>query len=447
VANAVAKYLARWAEPEVAIAAQIDGSYARSLVVPACREHASLLDGYAAATRTSAGRTLCILVVNGAESAPEGTHRENALLLDAVAERLASVRLLDGPARTLLGTLLPDAMDVLVIDRASPGVCLPRKQGVGLARKIGLDVALALHARERVASRLLFTTDADAVLPEGYFEQPHDDPELGALVFPFWHDAGEDSSVNDATALYELSLRYYVAGLAYAGSPYAFQTLGSALAVTAQAYAAVRGVPKREAAEDFYLLNKVAKVGTVLRATSAPIKIRSRLSNRTPFGTGASVTAGASRDFYAPECFVAVRGAQRALEEFGEHADVARLERALDALGEAPARVASATLRDFGLRDFLDATRREAREPEARLRRIRVWFDGFRTLKLVHALRDALWPSRPWREALVAAPFVPPTDLDASDAITALRVALARDEATAGATARRSVPFSEPARS
>ena len=63
--------------------------------------------------------------------------------------------------------------------------------------------------------------------------------------------------------LYEYSLRYYVAGLTYAQSPYAFHTIGSTMAVNAEHYASVRGFPRREAGEDFYLLNKLAKVGSV----------------------------------------------------------------------------------------------------------------------------------------------------------------------------------------
>jgi len=45
------------------------------------------------------------------------------------------------------------------------------------------------------------------------------------------------------------------------------------------------------------------------------------------------------------------------------------------------------------------------REPDALLRRLHTWFDAFRTLKLVHALRDAGLPSPAWREALAEAPF------------------------------------------
>ena len=68
-----------------------------------------------------------------------------------------------------------------------------------------------------------------------------------------------------------LSLRYYVAGMKYARSHLThFHTIGSTMAVRASYYAKVRGFPKREAGEDFYLLNKLAKVGTVLELEASP---------------------------------------------------------------------------------------------------------------------------------------------------------------------------------
>ena len=96
-----------------------------------------------------------------------------------------------------------------------------------------------------------------------------------------------------ATRLYEYSLRYYVAGLSFAHSPYAFHTIGSTIAVNAAHYAKVRGFPRRQAGEDFYLLNKLAKVGAIMQLGAEtdcePIDIAARLSDRVPFGTGAAV--------------------------------------------------------------------------------------------------------------------------------------------------------------
>ena len=334
--RALAKYLSDYAEPETVAAESITSRYARALVVPAFREDASLLDGYLAAARAAPGATLCVLVVNGPDDAPEAEHLENGRFLSSILERLerapeAGSRL----PNIRLGTVAPSKLDVLVIDRASPGLRVPRKEGVGLARKIGADMALALHAQGKIASPLLFFTDADATLPEDHFLQSKLEGARGpsAVVFPFWHVPSGDAAVDEATALYELSLRYYVRGLRFAGSPYAFHTLGSATAVFAESYAAVRGVPKRSAAEDFYLLSKLAKVGPVAGAASSPILIRSRRSNRTPFGTGASVDGflACEHAFYDPRCFVVLRATLGVVAAFAEHGIVSRLEGCLPA--------------------------------------------------------------------------------------------------------------------
>jgi hypothetical protein len=61
------------------------------------------------------------------------------------------------------------------------------------------------------------------------------------------------------------------------------------------------------------------------------------------------------------------------------------------------------------------------------LRAFHTWFDAFRTLKLIHALRDGGIPSLPYPEALAEAPF---TGLTAAteDDVDWVRGALAEQE-------------------
>src|SRR5262249_38957583 len=146
---------------------------------------------------------------------------------------------------------------------SAPHHLLPEGQGVGLARKIGFDLAARLFAAGRLRSPFIHSTDADVRLPEDYFERAEEGAIAAALVYPFSHRPEEDPVLARAVFLYEISLRYYVLGLAFAGSPHAYHTIGSAFAARASAYVSVRGFPKRDAAEDFYLLSKIAKVGPV----------------------------------------------------------------------------------------------------------------------------------------------------------------------------------------
>lgn len=89
---------------------------------------------------------------------------------------------------------------------------------------------------------------------------------------------------------YEYRLHYWVTCLQRAGSAYAFATLGSVMQLSLPHYAAVRGFPKRNGGEDFYLLNKLNKVGVVQSVhTRSPVILSSRRSHRVPFGTGPGV--------------------------------------------------------------------------------------------------------------------------------------------------------------
>jgi len=214
-------------------------------------------------------------------------------------------------------------------------------------------------------------------------------------------------------------------------SPYAFHTLGSATAVAAGAYAAVRGYPKRDAAEDFYLLNKLAKIGTVLRSGGPPVRIQSRASDRTPFGTGrrvAEAVASGEHDFYSPKVFEALRPLLGAFASFAEHGAVERLYADIDVLTPCVRDAVLALFAHLDARSEFEAASREVRVPAARRRRVHSWFDAFRTLKLVHTLRDRCFPSVSWRVALAGAPFCGPSPAGDDEAFVRTRTTLANAE-------------------
>jgi hypothetical protein len=395
------KYLARYAEPEARLAEAAAGAWARALCVPACGEAPTLLEGFRDAAQSAHGRTLIILVVNAPGDAPESMHAQNRRLLDA-----------SGGAG-----LHPDqAFDVWVVDRASPEHRLPAKQGVGLARRIACDLALALRARGCIADRFCYFTDADVTLPHDYFERAAGArADVSAIVFPFWHVPSGEPELDRATALYEVSLRYYVLGLGHARSPYALHTLGSTLAVDFGAYAAVRGVPRRAAGEDFHLLAKLLKVAPVLRADgkSDPVRIVARQSSRVPFGTGAGVaklTAGAPLELYHPQIFDILGELLDALDAFAADRDLRRLF----ARARRSSDVVEATLREWGAERTLGELARQAPSADQLERRVHEWLDALRTLKLVHALRAKSHSSPLYDQALRQARFVG-TDLNDLD--------------------------------
>jgi len=406
------KYLERHAEPEAAIAERL-GSFGHAVVIPAFGEGDELFGALGSIPLGPAGDVLAVVVVNGKSSAPAWMHDRNRTTLARCRQMfgVAGEPIARDPPAWLFKFV---AGHVLCLDRSAQEHWFPNDQGVGLARKIGVDLCLRLHTAGRLVSPFIHSTDADVELPSDYFERAAAGPrDAAALLYPFVHRPDDDPDLGRAVLLYEISLRYYVLGLRFAGSRYAFHTIGSTIATHAAAYARVRGVPKRDAAEDFYLLSKLAKVGPIVPLAGRPLTIRGRRSNRVPFGTGAAVgriAALGSRPFtvYDPRLFVHLRAWLVALADVRLYESDGGLE---DGIRQACMKegIDPAPLlrqgRELGAPAAVASARRRSRTPEALRRHLETWFDAFRTLKLVHALERGGFAPRVWSDALGDAPF------------------------------------------
>ncbi len=394
----ILQYLANYAEPESACPPPPGRHYENVVVIPAFDELPSLVDGL---LPTGSADTLWVIVVNCSETRSEAEKQRTRYLATSLAQ---------GGTMLMPGITLGKTAhgDLLVVDRCSAGRELPKKQGVGLARKIGCDLALAWHHQEVIVSPWIHCTDADVTLPDDYFPAARafdSHADVVALCYPFWHQTQAASQLGRALELYEISLRYYVLGLRWARSRYAFHSIGSTIAVRMAAYLQVRGIPKREAGEDFYLLGKVAKLGKVNTPSSEPILIAQRESARTPFGTGPATATiythmREGEDFcvYNPRSFALLREWLDALDEFSQTCDLS----ILDQLSHEILRKSLPLDTEKHLRQAQSQCK-----TEARVQRLQTWFDGFRTLKLMHALRDHGLHDIPWQDAMDSAPFVP----------------------------------------
>ena len=295
--TAARRYQQRHVETDLPQVPVGQGEWQHILVIPAYRESPSLLESLRQFSRSS-DTFLAIVVLNRPDNDPDASAN---LALRKAMQGLPGIRGADGLYQLNGGSA------ILCCDTEASRGPLPAEKGVGLARKLGCDLAWQCILGEVISSRWIHCSDADARLPADYFQRTAGlSPEVVAATYPFIHVPGTDTACNTATALYELRLHHYVLGLEFAGSHYAHHSLGSALAVTADAYAKVRGFPQRAAGEDFYLLNKLAKVGPIERLTGDCIELASRESDRVPYGTGPSVTRISSGDlspaqFYHPQ--------------------------------------------------------------------------------------------------------------------------------------------------
>jgi hypothetical protein len=413
IGKAERKYLDRYAEPEASLADRL-GPFGHALVVPAYGEGEDLVSMLRSVPGGPEGEVLVVLVVNGKPSAPAWVHERNRAVVERLRRAFDKTRV-ETLSREPPAHLLEFGKgSILCIDRYTPPHWFPDDQGVGLARKVGVDLCLRLWSAGRLGSAVIHSTDADVELPLDYFERPELGREAAAFVYPFAHRPADDPALSRAVLLYEISLRYYVLGLAFAGSPYAHHTIGSTIATGARAYATVRGFPKRAAAEDFYLLSKLAKIGPVMSMRGRPIAVSGRPSSRVPFGTGAAVrriSAKGAEPFtvYAPSLFrylrvwlttlfdVDLTGSNGA-EDFERRVSRACAKDDLD-----PAPLLS-SLRALGAREAIASARRSKTTDPLR-RHLMTWFDAFRTLKLLHTLQRGGLAPRSWRDALGEAPF------------------------------------------
>ena len=409
------KYLRLYAEPEIAALGGLieglpdQGPWENVMVIPACNETPEFLR----APPPCGGRSLMILVINESVSVSNEVSSNNRALAASVQARFElqwqSAPEFSGFKLSLFRDPLAPR-DVLLVDRFNEGRKLPAKGGVGHARKIGADLAVSLIHRKRINSHWVHCTDADVQLPETYFSSSNavQNPGSGyaVLIYPFHHcddkERTENKEVILATQLYELSLRYYVAGMKFAHSPYAFHTIGSTMAVSAIHYAKVRGFPRREAGEDFYLLNKLAKVGSVQQLDLGPdceaLEIEARRSDRVPFGTGAAVIkitdlTDPVRDFrfYDPAVFELLQQWLQSLPAIWE-------SRSKDLATNIENPSLLAGLKQIKTDKALDHAFRQSKDLDQFTRQMHTWFDAFRTLKLIHILRDLHLPTISYAE-------------------------------------------------
>lgn len=374
------KYLRTYAEPEAHVVSDtsLRERWKQVLVIPAYDEPPDVLDHL-----SRFHNMLLILVLNHPDK--HGASTSN----DALRSHLSTLEnVWSAPNANTCLRKLPSHNHVLVVERAN---ALPHKQGVGLARKIGCDLALALGFSGKVTSDWIHCSDADALLPPDYFTASDLHQNAVALTYPFKHTPPIDNDERAAIQLYEGYLQSYVDGLSRAGSPYAFHTIGSCIAVKAEAYAQVRGFPRRAAGEDFYLLNKVAKLGAVVRPSCDPIELSARLSGRVPFGTGPALrrllSNGNLQDtplFYHPACYAGLRALLAYVAASGTPAtSLSDFEVALTHHAGA-----FTTLKDLGIASFLLHAKRQCSDQAAFAKQFHQWLDAFKTLKFIHGLSE-----------------------------------------------------------
>jgi hypothetical protein len=213
-------------------------------------------------------QTLVVVVVNNANNPPKSIKENNQLTLQKLNSNNYQFTL-------------------AAVDAASSGLELSLKHaGVGLARKIGMDLALP-HLTS--PQSLLFCTDADTQVSPDYLskvKQIFKSQNTSAAVIGFSHLKSQDSAINDAIGQYEKFLKTTAEKMQRAGSPYGYVSMGSTIVCTAEAYCAVGGMPRKKATEDFYFLQELTKYCGVHIISETLVFPSPRPISRVYLGTG-----------------------------------------------------------------------------------------------------------------------------------------------------------------
>lgn len=277
---------------------------------------------------------------------------------------------------------------------------LPAKHaGVGLARKIGMDEAVRRFEAINNPNGIIVGFDADSQCEKNYLTAIEsyfiDFPNHIAASIHYEHPIStEDFPTDEIEAIiqYELHLRYFNNAKRYAGFPYAYETIGSAMAVRNIAYQKQGGMNKRKAGEDFYFLNKFTSLGTFGNINSTCVIPSPRQSHRVPFGTGKAVSEILSTarplSTYAPQSFIDLKAFFEQVAHFYDANEI-QINEVLNVLPES-------------IRNFFEqqsGTKRLAeinRNTKSALKfekRFFQWFDAFLIMKFVHFARDQYYPN------------------------------------------------------
>ncbi len=215
-----------------------------------------------------------IVLINHSETAPDNVKTQNYLTRQEIDEWIKDY-----------------STERKQFHAVGPIVLKKKWAGAGMARKAGMDEAVARFNVLNKPKGIIASLDADTVVEANYLQEIENyfktNPSYAGATINFKHQTDNlDEKHLQGILLYENFMDYYKRAMGYTGYPYPMFTVGSAFAVTAGAYVKRGGMNRRQAGEDFYFLQNLVQIGTVGEISSTVVYPSARLSDRVPFGTG-----------------------------------------------------------------------------------------------------------------------------------------------------------------
>ncbi len=389
----VSNYLDKYGLNNWSLELLSDKKFSNIVVIPAIQESekikpllASLLEN----DKKYLNRSLFVFVINNLKSSNNEIKTDNRKSLEYL--------------RDIIFEKSDYGINIGLVDASSSGLELPEKDGgVGLARKIGMDLALTQFDYSNSDINILICLDADCTVSNNYLAsiiQSFNQSNIHAAYVEYEHILLKNKQNQLAIICYEIFLRYYVLGLHYADSPFAFPTIGSTMICDYESYIKIGGMNKKKAAEDFYFMEKLAKITEIKKISDARVYPSSRGSWRVPFGTGQRVnrfSAGTHNEYllYDPKSFYILKSWLK-IYNSKEILDAGLYLKSAEAIHKS--------LYDYlvqnSFEDSWNKILKNSKSDEQNQKQKQIWFDGFRTLKLIHYLRDYGFPPVNMFEAL-----------------------------------------------
>jgi hypothetical protein len=270
----------------------------------------------------------------------------------------------------------------------------PKKfAGAGLARKIGMDQAVARFNQVDNNNGVIVSIDADSTIDTNYFSELEKHfnkfSKTNAITIYFEHliQGNEfEPDIYDAISQYELYLRYYKLALNFTGFPYSYYTIGSCFAVNANAYVKQGGMNKKQAGEDFYFLHKIFPLGSCYELNNTCVYPSSRPSDRVPFGTGPmvkSIAESKNKEFltYSFDAFIDLKSFLSNIDKLFRIED-------LDGLLNCLPKSISEFLTENNFPIAIKEINSNSSNINTFTKRFYNWFDAFRVLKFLNFAHD-----------------------------------------------------------
>lgn len=379
----VQKYFAKQNNKKWEIERANNKMFNNIIVIPALNEFSGiqkLLPSLAQNSRKYLDDTLILIVINNVADEDSVKIENNLKLLKYLRSEINN-----------------SSLNIGIVDVSAVGKEMPQKHGgVGFARKLGIDLALSCFDYSSDKKKIIISLDSDCMVSSNYLESiitKFNKNNFHAAVVKFEHPIdGEEKS---AIINYEIYLRYYILGLLYAKSHYAYFSVGSVIICDAESYIKVGGMNKRKAGEDFYFLEKLAKLDKINKIEDATVFPSSRSSDRVPFGTGASIKRilDNTRDeytLYKPIIFEISKSWLKLYSSINLSVNVSQI---LNEAKEINNHLSLFLIQQNFENDWINIIKNTKSEIQLEKQKLN-WMDSFRTLKLIHHLRDNEIPNQ-----------------------------------------------------